>query len=263
MTLAETQALFHAAITGAEPVERRRLESCFVGTPELPAGERVAIYADMYLWRLIDGLRQTFPNLGRYLGDERFAALGEAYLRRHPSEHHDIAQVGRHLASFLREHPAEERPDLADLAELEWARQEVFFAPSAEPLVPGALAALRPEELARVGLALTPALRLLQLEHAAIPIWHSLEEGAPPGAPSRERSIAAVWRVGFDVAHGTIAPEERAALEAARAGASLAEICAAFAGQADPAAAAFEALSSWLAEGWIVGLPPPRRSRAR
>lgn len=123
MTLAETQALFHEALTGAGPVAAARLEACFAGTPELPAVERVAIYADMYRWRLVDALRETFPKLVRALGDEPFAALADDYLRRHPSEHHDVGQVGRRLAAFLREYPDPERPDLADLAELEWARQ--------------------------------------------------------------------------------------------------------------------------------------------
>jgi hypothetical protein len=44
------------------------------------------------------------------------------------------------------------------------------------------------------------------------------------------------------------------ALEGARSGDSLATICAAFIGREDPASAAHEALSSWLAEGWIVAV---------
>ena len=78
MTLAETQALFHEAITSPSPLPAERLEACFAGTTDLPAAERVAIYANMYLWRLVDALRETFPNLVRHLGDERFAAQSSA-----------------------------------------------------------------------------------------------------------------------------------------------------------------------------------------
>ena len=252
MTLAETQALFHEAITAPVPLDRARLEACFAGTPGLPAPERVAIYADMYLWRLVDGLRQTFPNLARLLGDAGFAGLAGDYLRRHPSEHHDISQAGRRLAGFLRGRPGAERPDLANLAELEWARQEVFFAPAAAPVGAGLLAGIDADGFARLTLRLSPALRLLRPGHDVGPLWRSLEDGLPPPPPRPGGSAIAVWRTGFEVVHALIAPDEAAALEVALAGAPLAEVCAPFASSADPAAAAHAALSSWLAEGWVI-----------
>ncbi len=254
MTLAETQALFHEVLTSAEPVAPERIEACFAGTPDHPATERLAIYASMYRWRLVDALRETFPQLVRYLGDERFAALAEDYLRRNPSDHHDVGQVGRRIAAFLRQHPAPERPDLADLAELEWARHRVFFAPPVEPVGPEALLGLDPESFSRTGLVLSPALRVLVLDHAATPLWRRLEDGEPPDAPSSGASAVAVWRCGLDVFHTPLALDEAVALEEARSGDSLATICAAFADREDPAAAAHAALSGWLAEGWIAAL---------
>lgn len=266
MTLAETQALFHEAITSASPLPRERLEACFAGTPDLPAAERVAIYADMYLWRLADALRETFPNLVRFLGDEQFAGLAEDYLRRNPSEHHDVGQVGRRLAAFLRQHPDPERPDLADLAELEWARQEVFFAPPAVPVGAETFVGLDLEAFAGTGLVLSPALRILVLDHDVAPLWRRLEDGESPGPPSPGASAVAVWRTGFDVFHGSLSLDEAVALEGAASGESLARICAAFAGQADPAGAAHAAISSWIGEGWIVAVtdgPSARADRGR
>jgi hypothetical protein len=265
MTLAETQALFHELLTGPDPVAPERIEACFAGTPDLPAVERVAIYATMYRGRLVEALRETFPNLVRFLGDEGFAALAVDYLLRHPSEHHDVGQVGRHLAAFLREFPDPERPDLADLAELEWARQQAFFAPRAEPVGAEALAGLDAGAFMRARLALSPALQVLALAHAAAPLWRRLEDGEPPDPPSPGPAPVAVWRSGFEVFHGALALDEAAALEAARAGGSLATICAAFGDREDPAAAAHAALSSWLDEGWIVsvGPAPPVSSAGR
>jgi hypothetical protein len=251
VTLAETQALFHEAITSPTPLARARLDACFAATPDLPADERVAIYASMYLWRLVEALRETFPQLARHLGDEQFAALAEGYLRRNPSDHHDIGRVGRRLAAFLREYPEPDRPDLGDLAELEWARQEVFFAPPTEPAGPEAFAGLTPEGFARTGLVLSPALRILVLDHAVAPLWRRLEDGEPTDAPSPGVSAVAVWRRGFDVLHAAIPLDEAVALEGAAAGDDLARVCAAFTDRDDPAAAAHAALSSWLEEGWI------------
>jgi hypothetical protein len=262
--LAETQALFHRILAGEERVDPERIDACFAGTPGLPAGERVAIYAGMYLARLVEALRESFPNLARHL-QVRFAALAEDYVRHHPSEHHDIGQVGRRLADFLRRHPDRERPDLADLAELEWARQEVFFAPPADPAGPEVFAGLDPEAFSRTRLRLSPALRVLDLDHDAARLWRRLEHGERPDPPARGTAAVAVWRSGFEVFHVPLAPDEAAALRAAAAGEDLGAICAAFAGREAPAAAAHAALSGWMKEGWIAGVagssaedPPPR-----
>jgi hypothetical protein len=252
MTLAETQALFHEALSAPGSVEAGRIEECFAGTPEFPAIDRVAVYSDMYLWRLVDALRETFPNVLRYLGDEQFAALAEDYVRRNPSRHHDVGQVGRHLAAFLRTYPDPERPDLADLAELEWARHQVFFAQPAEPVGLEALSGVAPEDFADTLLRLSPAVRILVLDHDAASLWRRLEDGDPPDPPSIGTFAVAVWRRGFDVFHSPISQSEAAAVEGAIAGHSLGSICASFSDQEDPVAAAHAALGSWLQEGWIV-----------
>ena len=54
--------------------------------------------------------------------------------------------------------------------------------------------------------------------------------------------------------HCALPLDEAVALEGAKSGDSLAAVCAAFTNREDPVAAAHEALSSWLAEGWIIGV---------
>ncbi|MCM2333059.1 MAG: putative DNA-binding domain-containing protein [Anaeromyxobacteraceae bacterium] len=264
MTLAETQARLHAAITGGGPHACEGLDGWLVGTPELPAAERVGIYAGMYRARLADALRQTFPALAGYLGEERFEGLAADYVDRHPSEHHDVAQLGRRLAGFLREHPAPERPDLGDLAALEWARQEAFFAPepAAAPADASLLAALPPEAIAAEGLALTPSLELLRLDHDPTPLWRALDGGAEAAPPQSGPAAVAVWRVGHEVAHAALEADEADALAVALAGGSIAEACEVFAGAPEPAQAALRALAGWFAEGWVVGRRPGVGSRA-
>jgi hypothetical protein len=254
VTLAETQAWLFQAITSGACPGADELERCVADTRALQARESLAVYADMYLARLIDALRETFPNLARLLGDETFAALAEDYVRRHPSEHHDIGRAGRLLPDFLRQHPDPERPDLADLAELEWARQCVFFAASPPPIGAEAFARLEAAELARTWLLLSPALRVLHLDHAVAPLWRRLESGERPDAPAVNRSALAVWRRGAEVFHCPLALDEAAALERASGAGTLPEICESFAAREDPSAAAHGAIASWLAEGWVVAL---------
>lgn len=252
MTLKETQALFYALATRALPADSKNVEGAFVGTDELPATDRVAIYRDMYLARLIDALGETFPNLARYLGEERFAELGEDYVALNPSEHHDVTNIGRNLPEFLREHPHPERPDLADLALLEWTRNEVFFAPDTSQAGPDDLALVAPEEVARVSLRMAASLRLIEISSGAASLWERMtaEQPADPFAPNRVALV--VWRQGFEVLHCTVAKTEARALRAALNGQELSAICTAFEDGPDPAADAHAALASWFREGWIA-----------
>jgi hypothetical protein len=258
MTLAETQALFHAAVTRADGDRSLEIERRFTASAELTAAERVEIYADMYLWRLVDALREDYPKLAALLGDERFYALAEAYVHEHPSRHHDLGRVGVHLAAFLRTHPGPGRPDLADLAALEWARSEVFFEAKKEPARQDALAALPPDEFLGARLRLAPALRLLAVEHDAVGLWRALEHGSPAPRPAPGIEAIAVWRRDFDVFHMALALDEATALESAASGDPLARVCAAFNGREDAARAAFDAITSWFDEGWVAAVEGPR-----
>jgi hypothetical protein len=234
MNLAETQELFWELLQGRE----RPLEA-FVGSPELPADERVAIHARMFLHRQVDALREMFPKVVAALGDEAFFEVAARYVRAHPSEHPDLGQLGRKLAAFL------DRPDLRDLARLEWARGEVFEAPAAESLTPAEFTSLAADPVAfmHYQVRLIPALRLLELDHDIAPLWEETTASA-----GQLPTQWVVWRSGFDVFHVAVAPEEARAVRLALSGAPLADVCAAL----DDPQRATEALQSWIAEGWIA-----------
>jgi len=87
----------------------------------------------MYLFRLVEALREDYRLVARLLGDDAFFALCAGYVGAHPSRNPSLARLGAELPAFLRERPAP-RPDLADLAALEWARAEAFIAPDSAPL---------------------------------------------------------------------------------------------------------------------------------
>ncbi len=255
MTLAETQALFHRAITEGD-ADPAAVEACFAGTPALPAAERLAIYAGMFLSRQVEALAAEFPALRACLGAERFAALCRSYLKAYPSAHHDLGQLGRHLPAFLRERPAADRGDLADLAALEWARSEVFFEADASAVDREAVRSLAPADFPRARLRFVPALRLLALSYPAHEAWLLSTSGevAPP-LPAAPTWLA-VWRAGHDVFHTPLDRHEALALRAALSGASLLDVCARFAAVDEPVAAGFAALASWIDERWVAAVEP-------
>jgi hypothetical protein len=261
VTLAQTQALFHAAVTGGD-FDPGELAACFAGTAALPAADRLGIYADMWFFRQVDALRAEFPALSTALAEERFAALCREYLEAHPSEHHDIGRLGRHLARFLRRHPAPERSDLGDLAELEWARSEVFFAAEMEPVGREALAELSAASFPDAHLRLVPALRLLLLAHPAHLSWRDAQRGESTASAPSDTHLA-VWRRGDEVFHSALDAFEARALRAALNGACLAEVCAQFVAAEQPVETGFMALASWADEGWMGGVEVPSEGHGR
>lgn len=246
------QRLFYqlaARAPGSEAIDPAEL---VVGTPALGARARVGIYADMFLWRQIDALREDFPKLALLLGDGPFYRMAESYLGQHPSRHPSLSELGRELPAALRGWQGEGlRADLADLAALEWARTEVFEEANLESAPPAQLYALAAGELPLVRLRFVPALRVVHLSHDLAAVWQALEDGAPAGPPSPRPETVVVWRKDFEVFHAAIDADEARALGQALSGEPLGVVCEAFAERPDAVEAAFRAVSSWFAEGWI------------
>lgn len=196
MSLAETQRLFWAALRG-EPVDRS-----FIAGPD-----RLHVYADMFVWRQVDALREDFPETAAKLGDGAFFELARRYVLEHPSEDPDLGRLGRKFAEFSGE------PGAA----LEWARAEVFLEAEAPRMEPAAFAQA-------LSVRIVPALRLV----GSTVVWRA------PG--------------GFELHEVEVPEDEARALGLALSGASFEDVCAAF---GEPSRA-YEALQSWLAEGWIA-----------
>ena len=253
MKLEALQTLFDGVLRGDVPESDARVREAFVSDGKLAADARLHIYADMFLVRQVDALRGEFPLVATLLGDHAFFDFAQKYIRAHPSEHPDIGQLGRKLPDFIRAHDV--RGDLAELAELEHARSTVFAAADALPVTWDALVALGQDAFASVRVKLVPALQTHVFAHDVEALVEALREGETPEPIALEgKATLVVWRQGFEVFHVTLSAVEADALERARAGATLAEVCDAFANEDDAANVALSAIASWFNEGWIAAL---------
>jgi hypothetical protein len=214
MSLAETQALFWRALQG----EKIETGGCFNGTPELPAAERVGIYTDMVLTRLVEALRSDFPETAAAFGDEAFYGLAREFVRSQPSRNADLGRLGQDFAAFCP-------PDARGLAALEWARTEVFVEADEQPLTAEQFqAGVDPAGFAEQRLKIIQSLRLV--------------------------GATAVWRAGFNVLETVLASAELRALRLALGGSTIGDVCACF----ETPDEAFTAIQSWVAEQWVTAL---------
>ncbi len=250
----------------------------FSSRGKLSGRDRMAVYRNMYWYRQIDALFDSFPRLARALGTEHFTKLVTRYISAYPSEHFALEYLGRALPRKILEEieagvaPCTAagrsvlKPGHAELASLEWAHLFAFLAVDHAALDTSAIDPTR-FALSRLGWA--PCLQVVRVTGLALSAWDELrEEGAKLSgdsplaidsdaqqseADARIREVA-IWRKDLFSHHIALADDEARALTSARAGASLAAVCDGFADAEDPVTRAFEVLRGWFSRGWIVAL---------
>lgn len=234
--LAEIQRRFYAIVTGATPIES-------AGSLFESGHARIEIYRRMYRDRLVDTLADDYPKLAALLGPS-WLPLVDEYLHACPPAHPDIRQAGCRLADYLAWRGMTWK---ADLARLEWARSDVFFAADAVPLTRDDLTAVDPVEFPGLRFAAVPAHELVAIATNADDVWSAIEDGAEAPAPSSAARTVMVWRRGATtVVHRTLDADEAVCLARVAGGARFEDVCDVLAGAPDPAARAIELLLSWL-----------------
>ena len=275
-------------------IDERVFNDLFSGDGQLPAVERLDIYANMYFYRLLDCLGEDFPKVRSAIGPAHFERLISEYLLRHPSELPSLRHLGRHLPQFVASHTlSADFPWLADLARLEWARADVFDAPDVELLSREALARLPQDRAGEATFTLIPAFAVVRFDYDVVRLWRLLDEAESKQAhahgpatgnaareaedsdgecphgdvererldpPARRRTAARVWRQDFVIHHCSLAEEEAHCLEQARSGESIARICQHLAAGRSVAKATTRAgrmIQTWLDDGILAGVTLP------
>ena len=143
----------------------------------------------------------------------------------------------------------------AAVGRLEEARNAAFWTPDRPPLDAASVGALG-EALGEARFGFAPSLRVVTCSARA----RARVEGASNGDEASLSALpetVAVWRHGHEVVHAPLHPAEARALARACDGATVADSCEAFADEESPEEAAVNALSGWVARGWIVEIVRP------
>ncbi len=250
-SLHEVQRLFWESV--AVQPGRDSIAPAFVrlvrGCDDSDRKTRIRVYSDAYYLRLRDVLREDFPRLAALLGSERFEDAASGYLEVFPSKQPSVRHLGRAVAEFLRR--LEDIPNcLADLAQLEWARVEVFDAPDAESATIGDFVSVPPDAWPALRFSTIPALQTLRAQYPVHQLWSGDESLDVAAANTSIR----VWRANdCRVFHAPMDERESAALRKMISGEPFAAICETFADlpAAEAAEEATALLARWIEDGII------------
>ena len=232
--------------------------SLILPSKTLRPDQRVAIYADAYLARLVEALESDFPAVSRKLGRRAFHRLCRAYLERHPSRSPSLNPLGRTLPDFMS--PGAAR----DLARVEAAMSEVFDGEPMDTLRPADFGKIAPEKFARLRLSFVPTFRLLALDHDVNGFIDAVRQERRTLPPlRRRRAWVAVYRKEFQVWRVDLQESAHAALSALQRGRTVGEAVAAAArawtGTPEELQSRIRRwFGEWASEGFFV-----RPSRAR
>jgi hypothetical protein len=135
---------------------------------------RFNIYRNNVFASLIEALADNFPVVQALVGTEFFGAMARQYLDGQMPRSPVLARWGGDFPDFIgRFAPAASVPYLADVARLEWARQEAFHAADAPVLAPEAIARALdvPERVPNLRWRLHPSLHTLVSPDAIVSLW--------------------------------------------------------------------------------------------
>ncbi len=253
MTLAEIQHSFQQALlAGSDGILTGLADG-----PREPKEVLLGLYRDSYILRLIEFAQKDHELLHAYLGDDAFEEMARGYAAAYPSRYRNAKDFCAHLPQHLAEaEPYAAHPAIAELAALEKALNDAFYAKDQDAIAVSDLAGFVPEDWASLRFTPHASAARLNFSTNAADIWMALKRGseppaAEPGGPHR----VLVWRQ--DIPKFRVLAEEEAMLwDEAANGVRFGVLCEMAATYDDADRAAVRAagyLQGWIASGLLSG----------
>jgi hypothetical protein len=134
--------------------------------------ERLQVYRNNVFVGFTKALRSVYPVIEQLVGEGFFRYAGAEFIKRHPSESGDLHGFGGAFPDFLSTFgPTANMNYLSDVARLEWAYHQVFFAASHGPLDVVSLGTVPQTCYEELKFQLHPASRLLTSPYPILRIW--------------------------------------------------------------------------------------------
>ncbi len=180
-SLLELQTAFIGELmqTGSTTIEQEAARSEFSGQ------ELMRVYRNNLFISLRDALGAVYPVVAKLVGDGFFAYMGHEFIKRHPSRSGNLHDFGAELSDYLKTfEPAATLPYLTDVARLEWARHEAYYAASAPAPDLSELGRVPREAYDQIRFELHPSAGLIASPYPVLQIWEAHQEESKVDASS-------------------------------------------------------------------------------
>lgn len=228
-TLREAQRSLSARIVSHWSADAANVAGLFGRPPRGALEQRLGVYADGYVARLHDALRETYPALAHLAGGRRFAALARRYAVGCRTDSYNLNDCGADLVEFLRADPlAEDYSFAPDLAQLEWRVAQAFHAAEFAPFDPATTAGWSEADWQGAVLRFQPSVALVRSVWPIRSLWQTR------ATPLREIDIdladpcesVLVFRSTWDVRVEGVVEGEARAISGLMAGRPLGRVAA-------------------------------------
>jgi len=185
---------------------------------------RLRVYRNNVTTAWADTIVKNYPAVERLVGTNFMRGAAIAYVRAHPPKTPVLSLYGDSFAAFLKSfEPAKQLPYLPDVARLERAWTEAFFAPNVTPLEPGHIANLNEAQISALAPGLHPSVRMITSNWNAWEIWQANrnEAAAEKIELKSGASAAIVWWSPDGVVSRALLGAEHEFLEAISSGTTL------------------------------------------
>jgi len=222
--LADLQREFQQYLEG----ENEQIINHIVTTKDALAEHRLAAYYNAYRARLIDALAFDFPACQALLGEENFAYLVIAYIKKYPSHYPSIRWVAKNLIAFIEQQKAfENQKFLTELAVFEW-NQSLVFDSEDHPHIFQLDEMLFPaEQWPELCFQFISGLQTVDLSYNVSQFWQAVEDKKELPDINKDEFPTRwlLWRQGLDPHWRSLEAHEAWALEHAINGGNFGLIC--------------------------------------
>lgn len=195
----------------------------------LSASAHFEIYRASIFGGLLKSLSEIYPVCKALVGDRFFDAMALAHIRRTPSRQPDLNLYGEDFPEFVSVFPAASGlPYLSDMARLEWAWHQAYWAADHERLTPGSVANLQEERHGALVFRLPPSATLLESDYPLLHIRHvALDETEDEILDLDQESgiKLIIWREELELRMASLTDDEWRLLCVLRQGRPFGEVC--------------------------------------
>jgi len=161
------------------------------GSPPFSPTDRFAVYSRGYWLRLQEAIDVDFPVTRQLIGEKKFDQLTRAYIEKYKSRYVSLTDIACKFPKFLRSKKLSIL--ICDMADLEWALIEAYYAPEIQNKIKEQLHLFATESAGKLVLDVDPAVEIITTQHDLKQIYEMKRPKALKGK-SKARQYFAVYR---------------------------------------------------------------------